>query len=79
MSANSSILLDFGRNIYTNLVNAKPSNNPKISQKTEEEIKEVYKSIFEIFDELQLQPVNSAEIEHTANEIFRAALRSDFR
>ena len=63
--------------IFENLVNAKPSNNPKISQKTEEEIKEVYKSIFEIFDELQLQPVNSAEIEHTANEIFRAMFREE--
>ena len=63
--------------IFENLVNAKPSNNPKISQKTEEEIKEVYKSIFEIFDELQLQPVNSAEIEHTANAIFRAMFREE--
>lgn len=63
--------------IFENLVNAKPSTNPKISQKTEEEIKEVYKSIFEIFDELQLQPVNSAEIEKTANEIFRSMFREE--
>ena len=63
--------------IFENLVNAKHNKNPKISLNTEEEIKTVYKSIFEIFDELQVQPMDSKVIEDTANSIFQSMFKGD--
>ena len=63
--------------IFENLVNAKHSKNPKISLNTEEEIKIVYKNIFEIFDELQVQPMDSKVIEDTANSIFQSMFKGD--
>ena len=61
--------------ILENLIGT--SSNSKISQRIKNEITEVYKIIFEIFDEIQVQPVNSAEIEATANNIFKSMFNGE--
>ncbi|MCQ2816357.1 MAG: DUF3819 domain-containing protein [archaeon] len=63
--------------MFENLINAKSSNNPKISPRMESLIKEHYNQIFEIFDELHLQPANSEEIEQEANSIFQLMFRGE--
>ena len=72
----SQLSLDSLGVIFENLVNAKPNCNAKVSQKTEEEIKAVYKSIFELFDELQLS-LNSQEVEDIANSIFKKMFKEE--
>jgi len=55
--------------IIENLLNV--SASPETSIKIKNEIKNVYKSIFENFDELQVQPINSEEIEKAANNLLQ--------
>jgi len=57
--------------IFENLTPNKIGKNPKVSKRIEAEITNTYKSIFEIFDELQGQPPNSEEIEEAANKIYQ--------
>ena len=63
--------------ILENLITAKHSTNPKISISTEEEVHEIYKNIFETFKELNLEPLNSKEIEETANSIFQSMFKGE--
>lgn len=52
-------------------------SNNKISKRINEEIIGVYKTIFNIFDEIQVQPVNSEEIEKSANALFTAMFNGE--
>ena len=61
--------------ILENLIGS--SSNNRVSQRIKNEIKDVYKVIFEIFDEIQIQPVNSAEIETAANNIFKTMFNGE--
>ena len=63
--------------ILENLTNAKHSTNPKVSLSTEEQVREIYKSIFDTFKELNLEPLNSKEIEETANAIFQSMFKGE--
>ena len=63
--------------IVENLIVIKHSANPKISEQTEETIKEMYKQIFEIFQELNVEPPNSKEIEDIANSIFQSMFKGE--
>ena len=47
------------------------STSPTTSIKIKNEIKNIYKSIFENFDELQVQPINSEEIEKATNNLLQ--------
>lgn len=58
--------------IFENLTPNKIGKNPKVSKRVEQEITNTYKAIFEIFDELQAQPPNSAEIEEAANKLYQS-------
>ena len=63
--------------ILENLTSIKHSSNPKVSLSTEQQIQEVYKNIFETFKELNLEPINSKEIEDTANSIFQSMFKGE--
>jgi CCR4-NOT transcription complex subunit 1 len=63
--------------ILENLTNAKHSTNSKVSLSTEDQVREIYKSIFDTFKELNLEPLNSKEIEETANAIFQSMFKGE--
>ena len=63
--------------ILENLTSAKHSSNPKVSLSTEEQVQEIYKNIFDTFKELNLEPLNSKEIEETANAIFQSMFKGE--
>ena len=63
--------------ILENLTSAKHSSNPRVSLSTEEQVREIYKSIFDTFKELNLEPLNSKEIEETANSIFQSMFKGE--
>ena len=63
--------------ILENLTSVKHSNNPKVSLSTEEQVQEIYKNIFDTFKELNLEPVDSKEIEETANSIFQSMFKGE--
>ena len=63
--------------ILENLTSVKHTTNPKVSLSTEQQIQEVYKNIFETFKELNLEPINSKEIEETANSIFQSMFKGE--
>jgi CCR4-NOT transcription complex subunit 1 len=62
--------------IFENLTPNKIGKNPKVSKRVEQEITDTYKAIFEIFDELQIQPPNSEEIEEAANKLYKSLFQS---
>ena len=63
--------------ILENITSAKHSSNPKVSLSTEEQVQEIYKNIFDTFKELNLEPLNSKEIEETANAIFQSMFKGE--
>jgi CCR4-NOT transcription complex subunit 1 len=62
--------------IFENLTPNKIGKNPKVSKRIEQEITDTYKAIFEIFDELQIQPPNSEEIEEAANKLYKSLFQN---
>jgi hypothetical protein len=63
--------------IFENLTPNKIGKNPKVSKRIEAEITNTYKAIFEIFDELQVQPPNSEEIEEAANKLYQSLFHGE--
>ena len=63
--------------ILENLTSVKHSTNPKVSLSTEEQVQEIYQNIFDTFKELNLEPVDSKEIEETANSIFQSMFKGE--
>ena len=63
--------------ILANLTSIKDTSNPKVSLSTIEQIQEIYKSIFDTFKELNLEPLNGKEIEETANSIFQCMFKGE--
>ena len=63
--------------IFENLTPNKIGKNQNISKRIEAEIANTYKSIFEMFDELQSQPPNSEEIEDATNKIYQNLFNSE--
>ncbi len=63
--------------IIENLLNV--SASPQTSIKLRNEIKNVYKSIFENFDELQVQPINSEDIERAANNLLQQMFNGEMQ
>lgn len=63
--------------IFENLTPSKIGKNPRVSKRIEAEITNTYKAIFEIFDELQVQPPNSEEIEEAANKFYQNLFHGD--
>jgi hypothetical protein len=57
--------------IFENLTPNKIGKNQNVSKRIEAEIANTYKAIFDIFDELQIQPPNSEEIEEATNKIYQ--------
>jgi hypothetical protein len=62
--------------IFENLTPNKIGKNPKVSKRIEQDITDTYKAIFEIFDELQIQPPNSEEIEEAANRLYKSLFQN---
>ena len=63
--------------ILENLCLAKHSTNPKISLSTEEQIEEIHKSIYNTYQELNIEQVNGKEIEDKANQIFQSMFKGE--
>ena len=61
--------------ILDNIIRSRTS--VKLSQKTQKYIQEIYKSIFEIYDELQVQPVNSEEIEKESTQLLNSMFNGE--
>ncbi|MCQ2816353.1 MAG: DUF3819 domain-containing protein [archaeon] len=52
-------------------------NGKNFSEKLKKECKDIYKAIFEIFDELHFQATSREEIEQNANKIFKSMFKGE--